>query len=493
MAKSRLWAAVLAMALLLSGCRIQMEPEPEPVALTSAVTAVSARQLSLDRGAVLVTETERREDGVPLARRDYQLPWGDRVVMGRASLDGGAAALEELTLPAGEGSLRYYIPEHGQWVEKTLAAGVYYASTVEIVVGDTAFFCYLPKTYQPAEHNTLIYEPDSGGALVVRKAADGWQLTLAGQAPAGTFLCDYTYVLSGEPLLDWFHQNYHGSWYNYTQDGAGKWCFDGYYRTSPETYAPTGENSIYRCPASYVVDTVTEAMEERESAAALAVAMTDTLARLQNSQGFWETGPESLWLREAYGAGPGFYDTRFNTELADIFVTVCESQGGTFLRAALERYAAFYGGFAQNHHQETESGGWLVEDYWSPDTHTAIHTSLNHQLAECLVLYRMADALEREDLAQLADRLLLAVEDTGMRWVNDAGDLHYSRSAEGVYDGTDYPFLTYNDLLALNGYLRARTGEDNETLTALMAAKRAWMDRNGVTGYDREPEEEELP
>jgi hypothetical protein len=91
--------------------------------------------------------------------------------------------------------------------------------------------------------------------------------------------------------------------------------------------------------------------------------------------------------------------------------------------------------------------------------------------------------LSRSDLSALADKLLLAIEDSGADWIRKDKNLHYSYSADGTYGGTDYPYLTYNDLYNLQKLLAARTGKTNDTLTMLMKYKKAWMDTNGVTGY----------
>lgn len=440
----------------------------------------------INENTVRVLNLETQSIGVcdQADRRTYAFSYGDQVVMGRVALDGSTVA-DTVELPEGSGAIRYYEPSTGKWVEKPLAEGVYDASTVEIVQEETTFFCYLPKSYLVGERQTLTYLPEADGTLTVDEGSDGWTVTLMAAGPEGA-VADYTWMRSSDGLLDWFHETYPADWYNYTQDGEGKWCFDGYYRTTPDTYEPTGKNSIYRCPASYVVQSIAEAAADRQSALSLALAMADTLIQGQNDMGFWETGPESQWLSGDYGIGPGFFDTRFNTELADLLCTLYGLSGGDFLEEALEQYSDFYVKFAGQHHQETENGGWLVEDYWNTDASAVVHTSLNHQLAECLTMYHLADALERADLRQLADRMLLAVEDTAPDWINAQGDLHYRVGSDGTYEGNDYPYLTYNDLLALQQYLKASGEGTSEALTFLMDAKRAWMDSHGVTEYNHD-------
>ena len=211
--------------------------------------------------------------------------------------------------------------------------------------------------------------------------------------------------------------------------------------------------------------------------------MLDTLIREQNSDGFWPTLSGSTWLESAYGIGPGFYDTRFNTEFAFLLLEAQSRCPSELYRDSLRRYCDFFAGFAEDFHSETGSGGWFVPDYVDSSlTHTA-HTSLNHQLAEILLLYKAADVLEDRSLAALADRMLTAVDDSGESWVREDDDLHYQVSPDGVFEGIDYPYLTYDDLFKLQKHLNARFSRNDPVLDTLMAHKRAWMDENGVTAY----------
>ena len=111
------------------------------------------------------------------------------------------------------------------------------------------------------------------------------------------------------------------------------------------------------------------------------------------------------------------------------------------------------------------------------------HTSLNHQLAEILFLYRASDVLAEGSLSALADRMLLAVDETGEYWVLPDGNLHYQVSQDGEYGNTDYPYLTYDDLFKLQKYLSDRFSRTDPVLDLLMQHKRAWMDANGITAY----------
>lgn len=437
----------------------------------------------LAAGEMRIYESECAIETGTLRRRVYEMPDGDLVTMGRAESEGGEILLDTWTADSPAGTIRYF-DSGGNWIEAPLVEGQYQAATIEITMEDGAnFFLYMPKAYFSMGQTTLEYLPLNDGVLQAAQTEDGWSFSLSLTGPEDVCLCDYTLARTKAPLLGWIRENCPETWMNYTQDGAGKWCFDGYYRTSPSTYTPTGENCVYRCPASYVVRSLAQAGAENSTAESLSLAMLETLTRNQTELGCWLTEPESQWLSEAYQLGPGFYDTRFNTDLMEIYTEVYPRLGGDFLYTAMTRYADFYLSFAEAHHTETENGGWLVEDYWNPAGNEPVHTSLNHQLAECLTLYHLAGVLEREDLRDTAQRLLLAVEDTAPNWIRKNHDLYYRIQPDGTYYGTDYPYLTYNDLFDLQAYLTGSGQPPSEALDQLMASKKLWMDANRITAY----------
>lgn len=458
---------------------VESEAEPAPVRplILPVLRVRPTETLFLAAGELNIYE----RSGGGVQRRIYALPDGTLVTMGRAESEEDPVQLETWTAAGLAGTVRYFDTD-GVWTETPLDAGEYRASTIEIELEDgTVFFLYTPKSYVLRERDSLECLPALDGCLRISRENGRWRFIMEGSGP----VCDYTLVRSHASLLSWIHENCPDTWMNYTQDGAGKWCFDGYYRTTPSTYEPTGDDYIYRCPASYVVRSLALAAEETPTAAALTLSMLETLTRNQNQAGYWATGPESQWLSKSYGVGPGFYDTRFNTDLMEIYVYVYPRFGGEFLRETMDRYADFYLSFAEDHHQETANGGWLVEDYWHPDGSQPLHSSLNHQLAECLTAFHLADVLNRQDLWDLAQRLLLAVEDTASDWIAKTGDLHYRVQPDGTYCGTDYPYLTYNDLYDLQAYLEETGAGRSEALDRLMQSKQTWMDANGITGYKR--------
>ena len=189
----------------------------------------------------------------------------------------------------------------------------------------------------------------------------------------------------------------------------------------------------------------------------------------------------STWLWDDYGIRASSM-TRFNSDLVEMFINGYSKYGGDLYLKHSKVFGLFILNMPMNI-TAPRKGGWFVDDYYHPTGNRRTHTSLNHQLQEIIVLYKLSDMLSRSDLSELADKLLLAIEDSGADWIRKDKNLHYSYSADGTYGGTDYPYLTYNDLYNLQKLLAARTGKTNDTLTMLMKYKKAWMDTNGVTGY----------
>ena len=129
------------------------------------------------------------------------------------------------------------------------------------------------------------------------------------------------------------------------------------------------------------------------------------------------------------------------------------------------KYADFLVSFAEQHHFTFGAGddeGWLVQDYWHPNGESSpTHASLNHHAAEAEFLYRMADAVDEDSYAVLADRMVRGIEQSELLWYKPDGDLNYSYKPDGTCSGQDYPYLTYNDLLELQRLYAARHSNGN--------------------------------
>lgn len=467
--------AIFLVLLLLTGCIQQSVPTSGEIELPPK----TVRQIVLRSGIMTVQEVQNAD----LQMRTYRHPNGDTVIMGRWQGTGREKTLYSRTVPGGK--VRWYDASAGQWREEALSVGDYEDSMLELDLGtDGDLLVYLPKAYRQQKNGVLEYCPEENGFLRVEKDGEQWLLQVMA-SDGGNCIMDFAVVEGGAPLLDWIHPNCGDLWKNYIMEDPGKgvWCFDGYYWPCPDNYEPSGDNMLYCCPAAYLVKSFAYAASVHRAAEVLAVAMLDTMALRQNSQGYWETTPRSQWLQASYGIDAEFYDTRFNADLIEIYGHYYAAFGGDTLLQTMQRYADFFVQYAEQTHFETENGGWFVPDYFHWQPHAKPHCSLNHQLAHCIELYRLSDLLSKPSLTELADRMLRAVEDTQSHWIRADGDLHYAVFPDGSFDLPDYPYLTYNDMLEMQQVLQQHGKMPSEALTALMATKKVWMDRNSVTGY----------
>lgn len=449
--------------------------------------AVADRIISCNNGIISVYNNADPLSGGTLYTRSYDIYNGDQVTMGSYVNNGastGTTLVARFLTGTEDGQIKYYDKAGEKWVTSKLEAGSYNSSLICVMSGSVNYFFYIPRAWKIHRNSTLEAIPKYNGYLYVRPGTDGFVIELYAYDLPGGHRSDFTYIISHEaPLIDWTHSNSENLWKNYTLDGDGKWCYDGYYFPAPETYIPTGTNYYYRLPAAYLLRSFLAVQSVHRAALDLSLCMMDTMALQQNAYGFFPTMSGSTWLRDDYGIGPGFYDTRFNFDLVEMFINGYLKYGGDLYYSTLQKYSDFFINYANDHHRTTPSGGWFVDDYYNPAGNRRTHTSLNHQLQEIIILYRLSDVLSRSDLSALADKLLLAIEDSGPKWVRKDKNLHYSYRADGTYSGTDYPYLTYNDLYNLQALLVSRTGKSNDTLAMLMKNKKTWMDANGITGY----------
>lgn len=439
-----------------------------------------SQQYRPDNQPVAQLETQTVPNG-QIRFRNYALNNGDQVsfrsFQATASVSSGTSAA---SFRAKSGTVHFYNATNG-WTTQPLSSGTYLATMAVIDTPEFSLMTYLPQSWEPLYNGSRQYL--STGTLQIRQDEDGYLIHICLPTLQSGQNADYTIVTSKEPLIDWEYPNCETLWSGYANAGEGRWCYDGYYWPSPSTYIPSGTNVYYKMTAAYLCRSLVGVAYAYRLADDLGQCMMDVMSLQQNDYGFFPTMPGSTWLSTDYGIAPGFYDTRFNTELVGMFVSAWERYGYSQFRDVVLKYASFFQDYAASHHYETVSGGWLVQDYYHPNGNQPTHTSLNHQLAEALLLYRISDMLPEPALAELADKMLLAIEDTIPNWIRYDSNLHYAFYPDGTYGGVDYPYLTYNDLYQMQEELEARFGSRSAGLDRLMQAKKVWMDANSVTGY----------
>lgn len=446
---------------------------------------VSLNRYHLDtsRGTVAVEETRTDTLQTSVRRRSYTIYNGDAVIFGSAKARTGLdeTCVAELEIPAATGTLRWYDAAKSSWESCDIETTTVEAGCVVIATRGGDALLYTPKVYEPMGSGTLRREPEIAGSvrLLVEDGKCRVQLWCA-RIPKG-HQAEFAVVQSAGELANWRAPSVREAWASCTMDNDRLWCYDGCYHPSPSNYIPTGENCYYRVPAAYFTRLVADNAPDIRAAEDLTVAMLDVICKQQNEAGFFPTLPTSEWLQEDYGLGGGFYDTRFNSDLAEIFSGVAGWLECPSFYNAMNRYFDYYQGFASACRTPTENGVF-VWDYYAPGGGSMTHTSLNHQVAELLALCHWAEHSGRDELQTLADRMIRAVEDTVERWICDDGNLHYAVYPGDSYGGQDYPYLTYNDLYDLRAYLQSQD-RDTSRIQLLMDAKLRWMQANGVTNH----------
>ncbi|MCF0150934.1 MAG: hypothetical protein HUJ80_05955 [Firmicutes bacterium] len=378
--------------------------------------------------------------------------------------------------------------ETGGWTVRPLSQGLFRSNTVYLESGSQFYLIDLPGSYRMLQNGVVQEICSASSYLRCEKAAEGrgFQVQIVGFCPEEAGFTDCLIYRTGLKA-DWSLPNAATQWASYTEDGMAKWLFDGYYRTVPAAYTPTCSDGYYRCAASFLLAVLQKQLQSCSETAPLLLACLEVVMEQQNEDGFWATLPQSNWLYEDYNIEAGFYDTRFNTDLMLLVCDLAESLGELPFEEHVRRYVKFYTqSFLPGHSRTAKEQGILPYDYaaWQQQSPAApALTSLNHLAAETLLLYRLSALLKEPSLADTADRLLLAIEETGAEWVRPDHDLSYGVTADGIFCRKDYASLTYDDLLTLQRWLIAGGKGPSAVIDGLLAEKKQWMDANGIKDY----------
>ena len=385
-----------------------------------------------------------------------------------------------LSIPGSKIEIRY-IDENNNWYMSSNIENTAY-ETMFIDTDKMSMVIGVPAVYMnDTTANTLVRVPEQEKKIKITKEEGGYRLTY--EFPRNKNVIGEIWVLrSNYKLADWSNAKH----FEALDQDLGKerrLCWDGYYFPIPHNYKPNAPNMIYRHPSNYAGASFVK------NAAFLATkdlgyVITKICMNNQNAQGYWQTGPQSEWLMSDFNIDAGFYDTRFNTDFAENLINAYKTYNDEEFLDALVRYGEFFKSHAAEHSYPTANGGILVEDYGHTKTHTKTHVSLNHQLAELNLLYRMYDLTKHKPYLELADKMLLAIEDTKDQWVLPSNNLNYALYYTGTYNTMiDYPYLTYNDLYTTRHLLRTYFNRNSDTIQYLMDCKLDWMKKNNVTGY----------
>lgn len=440
-------------------------------------------ELGTSRGTVMVEEVRNDIGHISIRQKNYNIYNGDLVTFGSAGADADvdAVCVAELELPASSGAVRWYNAASSSWESSDVMAANVEAGCVVVATDGGDALLYTPKVYESLGSGTLRREPEIAGSVRLQVTDGKCRVQLWCERIPKGHTAEFIIVRSAGELADWRAPEVQEAWADCTMDNDRLWCYDGCYHPSPSNYIPTGENCYYRVPAAYFTRLVADNAPDLRAAEDMTIAMLDVICKQQNEEGFFPTLPTSEWLLNDYDLSGGFYDTRFNSDLAEIFSGVAKWLECPAFYDTMNRYFDYYLDFASACRTPTENG-ILVWDYYAPSGGSMTHTSLNHQAAELLALCHWAEHSGRNELKELAWQMIRGVEDTAEHWIKEDSNLHYAVYPGGVYGGQDYPYLTYNDLYDLREYLQSQN-QDASRIQLLMDAKLKWMQANGVTKH----------
>jgi hypothetical protein len=448
-----------------------------------ASTPIDAdRFIKTNHGSIAVNENTKKLGGGVLNTRELLLTNGDTVISG--SVQGDCRLDSSVYSFKIKGSATIHLHVGDQYTVEPLHEGIYNASLIFIDSAELDAAIYTPKQYRYIEYDSLEYIPENDGYLQVAKTGKGFEIDLMTVAVEDGCCSDYLLTTSRDDLLDWSEDDPDKAWINYSLDNHSRMTYTGYYMLSEPAYIPYGDKIFYRCQACYIGERFTREDMSNRAAQNFLASIVDTMTLQKNRLGFYPSTCFSLWLNQLYGMEPPYYDTRFNSDLMEIFISYYERSGAENALQALKDYEGFYMFLMKNSSWDDGNGGVWVNDYWAEDNDsTAVHTALNHQIAEMIVLYKVSQIAQRQDWKDAADSMLKAVENVGMDWVKPNGEFHYMVDKEGKLSEQDYDTLTYNDMYRLQALLEQDYGYRSEMIDNMMARKLEWMLNNGVHGY----------
>lgn len=472
----RLLACALLLALLVI-----------PAGAASAYTAFLTNQGPVNTDS----STSARGDST-IDSRSYSFTDGSRLSMQRMrTRETGAPAQEigKMTVAGTSGMLRWYDSAEDAWHVVNLAAGTYPMGTYHISTDQGSAIVVPPQVYLDHSNGMIEHLPAYNGSLVISPTAGGFLLTLKVPALPANVHAEWLLVRSDRQLVDWNNPESAPKWAIYSFTGDNRWCMTGYYYLAPNSYYPWGQNYYNNLPAAYIAGRM---MRDSNQPASMMIglAMIDVMRGLRTEEGTLLSLAGSNWLRDDYNIGPGYFDTRFNVDFCTAQMNAVSRYAISQWNTELIRFGDYLRSYATLHHFAANATGkqegWLVQDYAHKDGGKPTHCSLNHQAASAVFFYRLAAVTKETRFTEMAEQLTRGIENTAPLWIKENGDLYYAYMPNGTYDRADYPFLTYNDLLELQQEVSAaRGGLPSAAIQSLLDSKRAWMDANGITEYNK--------
>lgn len=409
---------------------------------------------------------------------------GDSYEMSRLSFKEDKPERKEVTIPLSGNTItiRYVDPNTKKWVNTSVLNNIKPA-TLFIDTDTHSYVISTPGVYKNDFKNSTLTIVREQEAIPVIREKDGYFELKMSFPQNKNLIGEYWFIESKERLVDWKRNRIFDELLSHDLSNERRWSYDGYYFQTPSNYIPGGKDVLYSHPANYTGASFTK-YPINNLAKIMGYVMTKVCIKNQNEEGYWATGPKSLWLEKDFKIGNNFYDTRFNTDFAvSLLNAYINYNDKDFLTSAV-KYAEFFVDFANNNNYKIDGGGILVEDYGYSEPHEKTHVSLNHHLAELNFLYEIYNITGEKSYLETAEEMLLGVENTRNKWVMPDGNLNYALFyTKDTNKMEDYPYLTYNDLFQTKYLLNKFLNKKSDTIEFLMSSKKQWMDENNITGY----------
>jgi hypothetical protein len=390
-------------------------------------------------------------------------------------------------IPGTTGTVRYSV-DNKEMIEAPLSDGLL-PSDVMIHIQTDQYNMILGQGYTYRDLGNGTIESISSKAIQVKRQNEKWLITYNYDMQEGCFGILWG-VGSHKELMDYTNENQRKLWSGYDLNKHARLSYEGYYYKSPSSYMPYSENAYWRIPSSYITNSLVGtggSLAADIMSNALLLTAKDTL----NEEGYIPSQPLSNWLAHDYNIGAGFFDTRFNADTMKAFIIGYQKYKNPLFRETYLKMADYYMKHADNKHFSNINAagieGWLVEDYADKDNkETQTHVSLNHQLQAIHVFLMLYEEENNQKYLDYADKMLYGIKNSADKWIMEDNNLEYAYLINGEMGLIDYPFLTYNDLYVVQLKLMKIKGERDPELELLMAAKKAWMDANHISGYIKE-------
>ncbi|MCA0384861.1 MAG: hypothetical protein LCH34_04570 [Firmicutes bacterium] len=293
-------------------------------------------------------------------------------------------------------------------------------------------------------------------------------------------LSEYWFIESQMPLVYWNNAKEVDLLARMDFDLTRQFSVLGNMYPVPDSYSGVGENHFYHNHAYHVGNKLLVEGASLFSKLFSQISANHLMTNMPEG-GYFMTPMMSSWLGADYGLGYAFYDTRFNADAAQFLVnTYKKTRDWTFLEAA-EKHIAFFKVYCDQYKIPTSDRGYLVMDYTDfSGSGVIVHASLNHILAEAVLLYDYHMATGDQKSRQIADELLQGIEDLGEGWVKENGDLWYAYHPEKGFILQDYIDVTLNDLRTAQQTYFNVYGKEFEFINYLIDVKLKYV--NSVIG-----------